>query len=160
MSTSPKLSGYPFDTSSRRPTVKQTVRLDALRKVGLFKGLSRRSLVRIDQVSDVRTAHDGETLVEQGETGTEMMVVLSGTAVVRRGNRKVSELGIGESFGEMALLDRQTRSATVTAAGPVEFLVIDGRAFRKLLTKVPGLTDSLLATLSVRLREAHAAAEI
>ena len=160
MSTSPQLTGYPFNTTPRRPTVKQTVRLDALRKVGLFKGLSKRSLVRIDQVSDVRSARAGDILVAQGETGSEMMVVLSGTAVVRRGNRKVGEIGVGESFGEMALLDRQTRSATVTATGPMELLVIDGRAFRKLLTKVPGLTDSLLATLSVRLREAHAAAEI
>lgn len=160
MSTSPQLSGYPFHTTFRQPAVKQTFRLDALRKVGLFKGLSKRSLVRIDQVSDIRTTQDGETLVEQGETGTEMMVVLSGTAVVRRGNRKVGEIGVGESFGEMALLDKQTRSATVTAVGPMELLVIDGKTFRKLLTKVPGLTDSLLATLSVRLREAHAAAEI
>lgn len=160
MSTSPQLSGYPFNTTSRRPAVKQTVRLDALRQVGLFKGLSKRSLVRIDQVAELRTAEEGDTLVEQGQIGNEMMVVLSGTAVVKRGNRKVSELGVGESFGEMALLDRQTRSATVTATGPMQLLVIDGKTFRKLLTKVPGLTDSLLATLSIRLREAHNAADI
>jgi CRP-like cAMP-binding protein len=160
MPTSPQLSGYPFNTTSRRPAVKQTVRLDALRQVGLFKGLSKRSLVRIDQVADLRTVEEGETLVEQGQVGNEMMVVVSGTAVVKRGNRKVSELGVGDSFGEMALLDRQTRSATVTATGPMQVLVIDGKTFRKLLTKVPGLTDSLLATLSVRLREAHTAADV
>jgi CRP-like cAMP-binding protein len=160
MPSSPQLSGYPFNTTSRRPAVKQTVRLDALRQVGLFKGLSKRSLMRIDQVADVRTAEEGDTLVEQGQVGSEMMVVLSGSAIVKRGNRKVSELGVGESFGEMALLDKQTRSATVTAAAPMQLLVIDGATFRKLLTKVPGLTDSLLATLSIRLREAHKAADI
>lgn len=160
MSTSPKLSGYPFNTTSRRPAVKQTVRLDALRQVGLFKGLSKRSLVRIDQVSEVRTAEEGDVLVAQGDIGSEMMVVLSGTATVTRGRRKMNELGVGESFGEMALLDKQTRSATVTASGPMQLLVIDGPTFRKLLTKVPGLTDSLLSTLSRRLRDADARADI
>ena len=79
---------------------------------------------------------------------------------VRKGTRKLTELAAGQVFGEMALLDNQTRSATVTALEPMRMLVIPGPAFRKLLAKVPGLTDALLATLSARLREADAAADL
>ncbi len=160
MSSSPSLRGYPYDSTAGRPPVKQATRLDALRQVGLFKGLSKRSLVRIDQVAEVRPARAGEILVAQGESGSEMMVVLAGRAAVTRGTRKLSELSIGQSFGEMALLDRQHRSATVTALEQMDLLVIDGRTFRKLLIKVPSLTDRLLATLSMRLREANQAGDI
>lgn len=160
MATSPKVRGYPYDSSFRQPAVKQTTRLEALRQVGLFKGLSKRSLVKIDQLSETRVVQAGDILVAQGDTGTEMMVVLTGRAEVTRGTRKLSELTVGQSFGEMALLDDHHRSATVKAVEPMQLLVIDGRTFRKLLTKVPGLTESLLATLSSRLREANKAADI
>ncbi len=153
---SPSLSSYPLDSKVRRPAVKQTVRLEALRHVGLFKGVSKRSLVKIDQMSEVRAVGQGEVIVAEGESGSDTMVVLVGTASVARGNRKVAELTVGQVFGEMALLDRQPRSATVTADEPMHLLVIHGAEFRKLLTKVPGLADSLLATLSRRLREADA----
>jgi CRP-like cAMP-binding protein len=156
----PQLSGYPVQSKVQTPAVKQTVRLEALGKVGLFRGMSKRSLARIDQVSEVRTVDEGDTIVAQGDTGSDMMVVLSGVAAVRRGKRKVAELATGQSFGEMALLDRQARSASVIAMTPMQLLVIDGGAFRKLLSKVPGLTDSLLATLSQRLRDANAAADL
>ena len=150
----PHLAGYPLQSGSRRPAVKQTVRLEALRHVGLFKGMSKRSLTKIDQLSEVHAVDAGDVIVAEGDPGSDMMVVLAGTAEVTRGDRTVSELSIGQVFGEMALLDKQTRSATVTALDPMQLLVIDGPAFRKLLVKVPGLANSLLATLSLRLRDA------
>ena len=140
--------------------MKQTVRLDALRHVGLFKGMSKRSLAKINQLSDVRTVAEGEVIVAEGDPGSDAMVVLEGTATVRRGNRKISELTVGHVFGEMALLDREPRSATVTADEPMQLLVIRGAEFRKLITKVPGLADALLATLSRRLREADAVNDV
>ena len=156
----PQMTGYPVDTRVTKRAVPQTVRLDALRQVGLFKGVSKRSLLRIDQLSDVRSALPGDVLVTQGDPGNELMVVLEGRASVTRGTRKLNELSVGQVFGEMALLDNQTRSATVTALEPMRMLVIHGPEFRKLMAKVPGLTDALLATLCKRLREAHAAADL
>jgi CRP-like cAMP-binding protein len=156
----PQMTGYPVDTRFSRPPITQPTRLDALRKVDLFRGVSKRNLVLIDRVSEVRSAFTGDVVVTQGEVGTEMMIVLEGKASVTRGGRKLNELSAGQIFGEMALLDNQTRSATVTALEPMRMLVIPGPAFRKLLTKVPGLTDAVLATLSVRLRESHAAADL
>ena len=156
----PKLSGYPVDTRFTGKAIPQTVRLEALGHVGLFKGVSKRSLVRIDQLSEVRPAYPGDVIVKQGEPGNDMMVVLEGRASVTRGNRKLNELSVGQVFGEMSLLDNQPRGATVTALEPMRMLVIHGPEFRKLMNKVPGLTDALLATLCERLREAHAAADL
>lgn len=153
------LTGYPVDNRFRKETVTQADRLEALRHVGLFQGVSKRSLVLIDRVSIVRTVPTGEVVVAQGDPGVEMMVVLDGSAAVTRGKRKLRELGVGQVFGEMSLLDDEPRSATVTASEPLRMLVIDGRAFRKLLAKVPGLSESMLATLSRRLRAADAAGD-
>jgi CRP-like cAMP-binding protein len=155
-----KMSGYPIDTRFASKPVPQTIRIDALRKVGLFKGLSKRSLVRIDQVSVVRTVLKDDILVAQGERGSDAMIVLEGSAAVTRGNRKLKVLTVGDVFGEMALLDDQPRSATVKALEPMRVIVIHGPAFRKLMHQIPGLTDALLATLSARLREANAAADV
>jgi len=158
--SSPKMMGYPMDSRFTSKPVPQTVRIDALRKVGLFKGMSKRSLVRIDQVSVVRTVLKDDILVAQGERGSDAMVVLDGSAAVTRGHRKLNVLTVGDVFGEMALLDDQPRSATVKAIEPMRVIVIHGPAFRKLMHQIPGLTDSLLATLSARLREANAAADL
>jgi CRP/FNR family transcriptional regulator, cyclic AMP receptor protein len=151
---------YPVDTRFQKPNVSQTARLEALRHVGLFQGVSKRSLVLIDRLSVVRTVLPGEVLVAEGDTGSDMMVVLDGKASVTRGTRKLTELSVGQAIGEMALLDNQPRSATVTALEPMRILAINGPAFRKLLSKVPGLTEALLATLCSRLREANAADQL
>jgi CRP-like cAMP-binding protein len=158
--SSPKMMGYPVDSRFTAKPIPQTIRLEALRKVGLFKGMSKRSLVRIDHLSEVRSVLKGDIVVAQGERGSDAMIVLEGTAAVTRGNRKLGELTVGDVFGEMALLDDQPRSATVRALEPMRIIVIHGPAFRKLMHQIPGLTDALLATLSARLREANAAADL
>jgi CRP-like cAMP-binding protein len=155
-----QLTGYPVDTRFRKDSITQNDRLEALRCVDLLRGLSKRNLILIDRLSTVRTVPTGEVLVAQGAPGTEVMILLDGTARVTRGRRTVRELGPGHVCGEMSLLDKQPRSATVTALEPTRMLVIDGPAFRKLLSKVPGLSESLLATMSMRLRAADAAADI
>jgi CRP-like cAMP-binding protein len=155
-----QMSGYPVDTRFRKETVTQTVRLDALRSVSLFEGLSKRNLGLIDKLSFVRTVPAGEVIVAQGDPGNEMMILLDGSASVKRGNRKLRELGGGDVCGEMALLDNQPRSATVTALEPTRLLVVGGPEFRKLLAKVPALSESLLVSLSRRLRAADAKADL
>lgn len=155
----PKLTGYAVDPSVRKRAVTQQRRLAALGQVTMFEGLSKRSLARIDQLATVRHAAAGEKLMEQGEKGDHMMVVLEGHATVRRGKRKLGEVTPGQCVGEMALLDNEPRSATVVAEEPMQLLSIPGPAFRKLLPKVPRITDTVLATLSARLREANAAAD-
>lgn len=156
----PKHTGYPVDPSFRKQALNQSARIEALGRVSLFKGLSKRNLIRIDQLALVRTAYKDEIVMKQGDPGDEMMIVLQGRASVSRGRRKLGEVAQGQCFGEMALLDDQPRSATVVAQEPMRMLAIPGPAFRKLLTKVPPLTEALLSSLSTRLREANAALDL
>jgi CRP/FNR family transcriptional regulator, cyclic AMP receptor protein len=70
--------------------------------------------------------------------------------------RKVAELGPGKFFGDLALLDRAPRNATVVAETPMEVLVLGQREFAALIDEVPGFAHKLLAGLARRLREADA----
>ena len=73
---------------------------------------------------------------------------------MRRNNRKVATLGPGQYFGEMALLDRRPRSATVTSDTEMKLLVLGQRQFNGVLDAVPALSRKMLAAMATRLREA------
>ena len=75
-------------------------------------------------------------------------------ARVERDGRLIARLKPGDSFGEMSLIDGEPRSATVTADGPVNVLVVDPRAFLALLDDIPGLSRKVMAALCERLRNA------
>jgi len=90
----------------------------------------------------------GHTLIEEGKLGREFFVIGEGAVEVRRGGRKLPQRGDPHSYGEMALLSRKPRNATVTTTSPVRGLVITGRDFRQLLVDVPSLAPKLLASLA------------
>ena len=87
--------------------------LDHLASVPLFSACSKRELQKIAKASDELTIPAGKVLVEQGDTGRECFVLVSGTASVKRGTRKVATLGPGDCVGELSLLDHGPRTATV-----------------------------------------------
>jgi CRP-like cAMP-binding protein len=126
--------------------------LDHLAAVPLFAAFSRKDLQKIARASDEVTVPQGRELVKQGTPGRECFVVVDGKAAVRRNNRKVATLGPGDCFGEMALLDRGVRTATVTAETPLTVLVLGPREFSGVIDQVPGLAHKLLATLASRVR--------
>ena len=80
-------------------------------------------------------------------------MIIEGTARVERHGRKVAELGPGGFFGDLALLDRAPRNATVVAQTPMELVVLGQREFSGLIDDVPGFARKLLAGLARRLRE-------
>ncbi len=103
---------------------------DHLAQVPLFAACSKKELAHIAKASDEITVPDGHVLTRQDETSREAFVIMSGTAVVKRNGRKVAELGKGAIIGELGLLDRGPRTATVEAQGPVDVLVIGPRVRR------------------------------
>ena len=123
--------------------------------VPLFFGLGRAEIDTLLQVAARRTVSDGEVLCREGEPGKEFFLISAGEAVVTQRGRHLRRLGPGDFFGELALLDRGPRSATVTADGPVTLHVIKELDFAALLDEVPGVAHKLLATLASRLREAE-----
>lgn len=154
----PPLRGYPFDPGARSPRApNQSDRIRMLRGVSLFSDLSNRNLTRIDKISRLGHASAGQVLVTEGDPDHDlMMVVLDGQASVRKGDVEIAVCGPGQCFGEMSLLDDQPRSATVVAVEPTKVLAISRADFRKLLPKAPRLAETLLATMSMRLRAAQA----
>lgn len=127
--------------------------VDHLSNVPMFVGCSKKELAAIAKASDQLSLAGGSTLTRQDESAREAFVILSGKATVKRNGRKVAELGPGDAVGELGLLDRGPRTATVTVDEPSEVLVIGPREFSALLTNVPTLSKKLLVTLAAKVRE-------
>ena len=125
-----------------------------LGEVPLFSRCSKKELRTVTQSLDVRDVPDGARLVRQGEAGDSFFVLIEGSAVVRRNGRKLAELGPGDFFGELAVLDPAPRNADVVALGPVTVGALDVHAFRSLLRSLPAMNERLLAGLARRVRDA------
>ena len=105
--------------------------------------------------ADRVTLPAGQVVVNEGAAGTEFFVILEGQARVERHGRQVAILGPGGFFGDLALLDRAPRNASVIANSDLEVAKLGQRAFDSLLDH-PGFSKKLLAGLARRLREQDA----
>jgi len=126
---------------------------EQLASVPLFSALSKKDLGVVARSVDEVDVEAGRTLVTEDRTGHEFFLILDGEAVVHRNNRKVALLGPGQWFGEMALLDRGPRTATVVAATDMRLLVLAQREFAGLLDSMPGFAAKILNGVAHRLRE-------
>jgi len=131
-----------------------------LSEIWLFASCSARDLRHIRQSLDEVRVSPGRVLCQEGSTGREFFVIVDGQASVRRKERKVATLGPGSYFGEMALLDRGPRSASIIADTDMTLLVLEQRAFIGVLDSVPSLARKLLSATAGRLREADPKADI
>ena len=132
--------------------------LDHLADVPLFSACSKKDLQTIARSTDEIDVSAGKELVRQGQTGREFFLIVDGEAVVKKNDRKVATLGPGSFFGEMALIDKGPRSASVIAETDMTLLVLGQREFGGLIDEIPGLAHKLLTALAARLREADAKA--
>ena len=125
-------------------------RVDLIRGLPLFGLCSKRDLRRIAALADERMVEAGTELIREGEPGTEFYVVVEGEVDVRRRGRRVARLGAGSFVGEIALLSRSPRTATVVAATRLRVLAISGRDFVALLDSLPELWLKVARTLADR----------
>jgi len=126
--------------------------------IWLFSAATSSQLRTIRREVEEITVPAGKVLVEEGTIGREFFFIVDGTATVRRGGRKVASLGPGNYFGELSLLDRQPRSATVVSDSEMTLLVLEQRRFNGLLDSMPALSHKLLMAMAQRIREADAKA--
>ncbi len=126
--------------------------LEALRSTPFFADLPDEDLQGILQVAEPAAFVSGEAIVTEGDIGDAMYIVLSGVAEVDVGGR-FHKLGVGDFFGEMALITANRRLATVKAAEPVEALRIPAEAFQAFVLNHPRVALSMLKALVERLRE-------
>lgn len=129
-------------------------KLNQLSKVRLFSACTNKELTLIGRASDEISVPAGKEVVTEGKVGHEFFLILDGTAAVKRKGRKVATLKAGDYFGEMALLDRGVRTATIVTETPSTLLVLGQREFSGILEEVPGLAHKLLTIMAGRLREA------
>jgi CRP-like cAMP-binding protein len=125
-----------------------------LSKIWLFSTCSAKDLRVIRKALEEVTVPPGRVLCEQGTIGREFFIIVEGKAGVKKNNRKTATLGPGQYFGELALLDRRPRSATVTSETDMDLLILGTRQFNGVLDAVPALSRKMLAAMAIRLREA------
>ena len=117
---------------------------ETLAHIDLFSTLDKKELQALAKSCQERTYNAGSTIFSQGDTGVGLYVVKSG---------KIRLTGTGEVMGEMALLDDLPRSATATAEGDVDVLVLPVWEFRGVLRQHPDIALKMLSALSRRLRK-------
>lgn len=125
-------------------------KVELLRHLPLFELCSKRDLRRIAALAVERDVEEGAELIREGEPGSEFYVVVEGDVDVRRRGRRVARLGAGSYVGEIALLSRSPRTATVVAVTPLRVLSIAGRDFVELLDAIPELWLKVARTLADR----------
>ena len=100
---------------------------------------------------------DGDIIIQQGETGQSMYVVQSGQVEVSQnspeeGNQHLAYLATGDFFGEMAVFEKEARSATVRSVGESRVLKVDNKTLLRRIREDPLLAVNLLKTMSQRIR--------
>lgn len=116
-------------------------------KVGLFR-----------QSDNALTFRAGDVIFNEGDIGREMFVVRKGRVELRIGNLQLDVVEADETFGELALIDQQTRSATATALTDCEVVPVDSQRFLFLVQQTPNFALLMLKILASRLRRMDSAA--
>jgi CRP/FNR family transcriptional regulator, cyclic AMP receptor protein len=124
---------------------------DKLKTVPLFADMSPDERRRVAQWADEIEVGEGRELIHQHGLGHEFFAILEGTCVVTDGDRKLADLGPGDFFGEVALLEAERRTATVTSTSPMKLAVMSRSDFLAMSRAMPDIAAELRATIAGRL---------
>ncbi len=130
--------------------LRKNAKVEMLKRVPLFSRCSKKELGEIAQITDEIDLPEGRVLTKEGASGREFFVLVEGNADVRRKRRKVGTLGPGDFLGEIALITKTPRTATVKTTSPVRALVVSEQNFRRLLERAPQVQIKVLEALAER----------
>jgi CRP/FNR family transcriptional regulator, cyclic AMP receptor protein len=130
--------------------------VEALQDVPLFAELDQRELEQLARQLHERRFPEGADVTSEGAGGAGFFVIAEGNADVDVGGERRATLGPGDFFGEIALIDTGTRSASITAATDLLCYGLTAWEFRPFVEEHPKVAWALLQTLAARLREAQA----
>jgi CRP-like cAMP-binding protein len=134
-------------------TLTQDRRAELLAGCPLFRGIDADGLAKLAALATSVDFPAGHVIARQGEIGTGFFVIVSGAVRVVRDGTVVARLGPGEFFGELSVLDRMPRNATVAAEEPTSCLALASWDFENVLLEEPALTLAILRGVAMRLRE-------
>jgi CRP/FNR family cyclic AMP-dependent transcriptional regulator len=121
-----------------------------LKSVPFFSNMSKRELAAMAQQTDDLDVPAGKVLAQEGDLGHEFFVIDEGTAEVTRAGGHVADLGPGDFFGEMALLEEDRRNATVTASSPARVIIMTRQNFRAVDRTMPGVHAAVAEAIAAR----------
>jgi CRP/FNR family transcriptional regulator, cyclic AMP receptor protein len=124
----------------------------ALAAAPLFTGLAKRELRELARTAEDMDFPEGKVLCREGEWAREFFVIVEGDARVSKKGCKIATLSGGDFFGEIALLERVPRTATVTATTPLRALVLTNQSFWSLVGRHAGIERKILRALVERIR--------
>ena len=124
-----------------------------LKNVPLFSTMPPDTIAWVAEAADETSTLSGQTIFEKGSEGDSMYVIADGSVRIHDGDKTLASLPQGAFFGELSILDGETRSATATAETDCLLLVIRQDSFRRILSKQFDVTDNLLKILARRIRE-------
>ena len=121
-----------------------------LKEVPFFKSLGKKELRAVAQQTDELDVKAGKELATEGDFGHEFFVIRTGTAEVVRNGEHVRDLGPGDFFGEIALLEEERRTATVRATSPMSVIVMTRQSFRQLDHDMPQVHSAICDAIAER----------
>jgi CRP-like cAMP-binding protein len=128
-------------------------RLLLIQKVPIFRELRDDFLVRLAATMEELSFPAKHTIVKQGDEGRSLYVVVAGKVRVHIGEREIIKLKKEDCFGEMAVLDAEPRSASVTTLEPCDCLILTQQQLYEAIDETPGIAVNIIRLLSRRIRE-------
>jgi CRP-like cAMP-binding protein len=126
-------------------------KVELVKSIPLFSRCTKKELAAVAGAADELDVPAGTELTRQGDRGREVMVLVDGTADVRRNGRRISTLGAGDFLGEIAVISGLPRTATVTTTSDARLLVLTDRAFKRVVDEMPSVQASVLKAVAERL---------
>ena len=121
-----------------------------LKSIPLFEEVGDEELAQIAPFATEVSVEEGRELVREGDFSYEFMAIEEGEAEVTRGGEHVADLGPGDFFGEMGLLERTLRNATVTAKTPVRLVTLTGWDLKRVERSAPQAMERIRSVLEER----------
>jgi HEAT repeat protein/ATP/ADP translocase len=128
-------------------------RMRFLRSVPMFGGLPGEDLRSVAEIVEQIEFESGEVIFRKGDPGEHLFLIISGSIQVRDGQVVVATLGEREVFGELAVLDREPRSADAVCEEDVQLLRLSGADFEELIARRPNIQKEIVLVLTRRLRD-------
>ena len=126
-----------------------------LKSVDLFSAIPGEVLAQVAGIAQEVNFEDGDLILQEGESGDAMFLIVEGEVVVHKLDQQLTRLGVRESFGEMAILDNEPRSASITAAQDVSCLKVEREDFYNLMSEKVEIAYGVIRVLTQRLRNAN-----
>ena len=121
-----------------------------LEGITLFAGLSKRERARVAQLADEVDLPEGRQIVREGAFAYELFVIEKGTAEVRRHDAHLADLGPGDFFGEMGVMGKDSRVASVVTTSPMTAVVMTAHDFRRVAQEMPSVANRIRTTIEER----------